>query len=142
MLDDMLRIGYILKRFPSLSQTFILNEILELEHQGVVVEILSLRKPRPEPTHSRLEELKARVCYLEDLTEPEHTSPLEQAANWVKTHRLQHLHAHFATSAAEFAMLMAKMARISYSFTAHARDIFHDKVDKLALVERIQFTSC
>lgn len=136
--DEKLRIGYILKRFPSLSQTFILNEILELEHQGVAVEILSLRRPRPEPTHSRLEALKAPVCYLEDLTEPEYTSPLEQAANWAKTRRLQHLHAHFATSAAEFAMLAAKAAEISYSFTAHARDIFHEKVDKAALAERIQ----
>ena len=31
------RIGYVLKRFPRLSETFVLNEILELERQGVDV---------------------------------------------------------------------------------------------------------
>lgn len=138
MTDEKLKIGYILKRFPSLSQTFILNEILELERQGVLVEILSLRKPRLEPTHASLDKLKASVSYLDDLPNPRKLSTAELAANWARTHRLQHLHAHFATSATEFAMLTAKIANMSYSFTAHARDIFHDKVDKSALAERIQ----
>ena len=32
-----LRVGYVLKKFPRISETFILNEILELERQGVTL---------------------------------------------------------------------------------------------------------
>ena len=34
-----LRVGYVLKVFPRLSETFVLGEILELERQGVEVEV-------------------------------------------------------------------------------------------------------
>lgn len=37
-------VGYILKMYPRFSETFILNELLELERQGVHVRIFSLRK--------------------------------------------------------------------------------------------------
>src|ERR1043165_6153574 len=36
------KIGYVLKRFPRLSETFILNEILELERLGSPLQIYSL----------------------------------------------------------------------------------------------------
>jgi len=41
---------------------------------------------------------------------------------------LRHLHAHFATLAATVARLAARFTGLSYSFTAHAKDIFHDSV--------------
>lgn len=135
---ETLRIGYILKRFPNLSQTFILNEILELERQGVLVEIVSLRTPRSEPTHSSLKKLKAQITYLEDEAKSSDSTVAEQVAVWAKSRQIQHLHAHFATSAAEIAMRSAKLANVGYSFTAHARDIYHEKVNQQALAIRIQ----
>jgi len=35
-------VGYIAKMFPRLSETFILNEVLELERQGLKLRIFSL----------------------------------------------------------------------------------------------------
>lgn len=134
-----LKIGYILKRFPNLSQTFILNEILELERQGVLVEIVSLRRPRLEPTHSAINKLKAQITYLEDTTKPLDSTVPELVADWAKSRQIQHLHAHFATSAAEIAMQSAGLAKIGYSFTAHARDIYHKKVNQYALARLIQY---
>ena len=64
-----LRIGYVLNRFPRLSQTFVLNEILELQRQGFEVEIFSLLRPPPELRHPALEELTAPVTYLPGLDE-------------------------------------------------------------------------
>ena len=58
------RIAYVLKRFPRLSETFILNEILELERQGVPVEIFSLMDPAEEVKHEALKRLQAQVTYL------------------------------------------------------------------------------
>jgi glycosyltransferase involved in cell wall biosynthesis len=41
---------------------------------------------------------------------------------------IRHLHAHFASSPASVARLASRFAGISYSFTAHAKDIFHEDV--------------
>src|SRR5215469_16973094 len=47
------RIGYVLKMFPRLSETFILNEILELERQGLALQIFSLKRPADSVTHAQ-----------------------------------------------------------------------------------------
>jgi colanic acid/amylovoran biosynthesis glycosyltransferase len=41
---------------------------------------------------------------------------------------IDHAHAHFATSAAELAMLVRLMNGPTYSVTAHAKDIWHEQV--------------
>lgn len=58
------RIGYILRKFPVLSETFILNEILELEAQGHEVEIFSIEKPNDPRFHKNLHLLKSQVTYV------------------------------------------------------------------------------
>ncbi|MFQ5498207.1 MAG: glycosyltransferase family 4 protein [Candidatus Zixiibacteriota bacterium] len=60
-------VGYVTKMFPRLSETFILNEILELERQGAKVTIFSIKKPSEGQFHPQLSQLKARVLYLEGL---------------------------------------------------------------------------
>ncbi len=62
-----LRIGYVVKMFPRISETFILNEILELERRGVKIVIFSIKKPNEGRFHPQLSKLKAKVLYLEDL---------------------------------------------------------------------------
>ena len=42
----MAKIGYVLKVFPRLSQTFIVNEIRAHEQAGIEVVIFSLKPPR------------------------------------------------------------------------------------------------
>jgi glycosyltransferase involved in cell wall biosynthesis len=62
-----LAVGYVLKRFPVLSETFILNEILALEARGVGVHIFSLERPNDPRFHDDLPKLKARVSYVPDI---------------------------------------------------------------------------
>jgi glycosyltransferase involved in cell wall biosynthesis len=62
-----LRIGYVAKMFPRLSETFVLNEILELERQGAEVVVFSAKKPNEGRFHPQLARLKAQVIYFEDL---------------------------------------------------------------------------
>jgi len=62
-----LKVAYILKRFPRLSETFILNEILELERRGVEVHIFSFLKPNDGKFHAKVASLKATVRYFDDL---------------------------------------------------------------------------
>src|SRR6266478_5140715 len=57
-------IGYILKMFPRLSETFIRNEILELERQGVDLLIFSLKRPTGEEADSADRCMQSPVIYL------------------------------------------------------------------------------
>ena len=58
------KIAYLLKTYPKLSETFILNEILGLEKLGWELEIFSLRQPTDEPVHPSVAEVKAKVTYV------------------------------------------------------------------------------
>jgi len=58
------RIAYLLKKFPRLSETFILNELLGLERAGLRPSVLSRRTPDDEPRHPELSELRADVELL------------------------------------------------------------------------------
>ncbi|MBA2571023.1 MAG: glycosyltransferase [Chloroflexi bacterium] len=56
-------VAYVLKVFPRLSETFILNEILELERQGTAVRIFSLR-PGEDALHADVGRVRGRVRYV------------------------------------------------------------------------------
>lgn len=59
------RIAYLLKTFPRLSETFILNEILGLERLGMDIQIFSLKRPAEgEPLHSAIAAVKGSVTYV------------------------------------------------------------------------------
>jgi colanic acid/amylovoran biosynthesis glycosyltransferase len=57
-------LGYVLKRFPRISETFVAAEILELERQGERVTIFALSRPEEPFAHGFLSELRAPVVYL------------------------------------------------------------------------------
>jgi len=57
-------LGYVLKRFPRISETFIAAELIELERQGERVTVFAVSRPEEPFTHGFLSELKAPVVYL------------------------------------------------------------------------------
>lgn len=59
---------------------------------------------------------------------------LAQAA---QQHGVTHLHAHFASVATTVARLAGAIAELPYSFTAHAKDIFHEDVDQQELEQKL-----
>jgi len=153
-----MKIGYVVKRYPRFSETFIVNETLAHEAAGWEVEIFSLLPPIDTHFQEQLARVRAPVTYLASeglkwrefwaaVTEAADVIPGacarleeargEKALNVYQALRLArsagvkgiaHLHAHFAGSATSVARLAACFAGISYSFTAHAKDIFHDSV--------------
>lgn len=161
------RIGYVLKMYPRFSETFILTEILAMEKRGVNLEIFSLRTPVDGHFHEALASVRAPVTYLpsvlrladlwdamrrgqsslggaltQALPELLAVSPPDAAhavelAQLVVAHRIDHLHAHFGSVATTVARLAARLAGITYSFTAHAKDIFHDEVDRADLRQKL-----
>ena len=57
-------LGMILKGYPRISESFISNEILLLEQQGIPIHIFSMRHPRESFSHKSVQQIKARVDYL------------------------------------------------------------------------------
>ena len=57
-------IGVVLKGYPRLSETFIAQELLELERAGFDLRIISLRHPTGKTTHPIHGEIRAPVSYL------------------------------------------------------------------------------
>lgn len=168
-------IGFLLKTYPKLSETFILNEILELEKQGLNLHIFSLRHPKEPRVHPSVAAVNASITYIPSLL-PKHDSSQEQALldahirlfqqdshTYLKTLQfylsrnedrrlheflqggylawelkklgITHLHAHFANVPATTAEIAQSFSGISYSITAHAKDIY--LTDKTALDRRM-----
>jgi len=57
-------IGYVLKRFPRISETFVAAEIIELERQGEQVTVFAVSRPDEPFSHAFVSDLKAKVVYL------------------------------------------------------------------------------
>ena len=159
------RVGYVLKVYPRFSETFILNEILAHERAGLSVEIFSLRPAVDGRFHDALARVRAPVTYVGRPRQPDElwteikaagragvlhqvTAVDDEAdadeifqalaiARAARERNIVHLHAHFATVATRVARLAAQLAGIPHSFTAHAKDIFHQDVREDALAHEI-----
>lgn len=175
------RVGYVLKRYPRYSETFVVNEILAHEAAGLEVEIFALRPPCDTHFQNTISQVRASVNYVRlpsqgrssaSLTTLSPTpasyfwAELQETAKlfpdvWAKLALAQgeparnvyqaawlaqevyrkgihHLHAHFGTVATGVARLAAHFAGIPYSFTAHAKDIFHESVEPSDLQRKLQ----
>jgi len=78
-------------------------------------------------------ELAAAVArHLAELTELEPDDALQavEVARQARMRGVTHLHAHFGSAATTIARLAGRLAGIPYSFTAHAKDIFHESVSR------------
>ncbi len=64
------QIGYILRSYPRLSQTFILNEILALEKIGVSIQIFALTNPHEKVVQMGVDQVQAQVHYLDEEIQP------------------------------------------------------------------------
>ena len=124
-----MRVGYVLKRFPRLSQTFVLHELLELQRRGTDVVVLAGRDGGEELTHPAVARLRAPVTYVG----PDAGAAASAVADAVAAHGITHLHAHFAGWAARVADAAATAAGVPFSLTAHATDIYRADVDAAAL---------
>ena len=165
------RICYFLKKYPTISETFLVNEMVELQRQGVHITIVAKKDSGLTVVHDKVKALQAQICYLPsssdlgasawsaqtvatygaeptilnrdslrgELTADEHATLIQASliGPYLTTLGIQHIHAHFATWAATAASYVNRITGIPYSFTAHAKDIYHQKVNPRGLAEKI-----
>ena len=156
------RVGYVLKRYPRLSETFIVSEISAREDAGEDIAIASLRPAGDPRFHPAVAAVRAPVTWVPEVhgaaalwevlrsahrdlpglpdalpellaLQPGDAAQVLHVARWVRAAGITHLHAHFATLATTVARLAGRITGVPYSFTAHAKDIFHSSVDHCAL---------
>src|SRR5215470_20150047 len=150
----MARFAYLFERFPSFGQTFCYREVAELDRQDIVPPIFSIRNPKDEPSQDWDTRIVERVHYLPEEKEvledvrraakkrnlgTDIVAALDEwgrRTDFLRLYqaiyvglRLQkmgidHVHAHFAGMAARTAFWINKFFSITFSFTAHANDIF------------------
>ena len=156
---DRPRVGYVLKMYPRLSETFIVNEILAHEAAGLRLEIFSLRAPVDSRFHETLGRVRAPVTYIpyhrfraSELWKSIQSAARRMPAVWdalrdasdaaaadvcqaihlamlVRERRIDHLHAHFMTVAAHTAHVVHLLTGLPYTVTAHAKDVYRTTVD-------------
>ncbi len=78
-------IAVILKGYPRLSETFIAQELLELERSGFTLHLFSLRHPTDTKTHPVHDEIAAGITYLPEYL---HQEPVRVFRSWLKARRL------------------------------------------------------
>ncbi|MGG5258220.1 glycosyltransferase family 4 protein [Phycicoccus avicenniae] len=59
-----MKVLYVLKRYPRLSETFVVRELVEVEQLGTEVLVDSLMPPEDGPRHAEVDRVRARVRYL------------------------------------------------------------------------------
>jgi glycosyltransferase involved in cell wall biosynthesis len=64
------QIGYLLRSYPRLSQTFVLNEILALEKIGVSLQIFALTNPHEKVVQMQVDQVQSPVHYLDADVQP------------------------------------------------------------------------
>lgn len=148
-----MKILYILDSFPKLSETFILNEIVEVQNKGVDVEVFAFSKPNETISHPNVSLVKRVVYYQKKI------NLLKWHFHFLRYHFLNyfktllfslnrdnqvlklfitkidfvfligeakpnHIHAHFGRQASDMAMLVNLLYGIPFTFTTHRYDIF------------------
>ena len=168
-----LRVAYLMSRFPKLSETFVLYEMLELERIGVRVEVFPLVREREASMQPGAEDFVERAhdlrltsrtvlaaqwywlrrrpgrylatwgrAILGNARSPKFlvrslvVVPLAAAfARRIEALDVDHVHAHWATHPALAAWVIGRLTGRTYSFTAHAHDIY---VERPMLAEKLR----
>jgi colanic acid/amylovoran biosynthesis glycosyltransferase len=171
----MANFAYLFERFPSFGQTFCYREVAELSRQDITPPIFSIRNPKDELPQDWDTRIVQRVHYLPEEKElldsvrlaskkgqinAQTIGALDQWGRQTDFLRLyqavyvglrlqqmgiRHVHAHFAGMATRTTYWISRFFPVTYSFTAHANDIFAPRdfeigLDKLVHAARVIVT--
>jgi glycosyltransferase involved in cell wall biosynthesis len=112
-----MRIAYVVKEFPVVSQTFIASELVELRRRGIELRILALERTPGSRPHRFV--TRAGLAGLTVWGRAAWAGAVHELAPEI-------LHAHFATEPAAAARELSAQMRIPFTFTAHGYDIYEE----------------
>lgn len=162
--DQPSQVAYIVLKFPTLSETFIVREIHALRDRGWQIDIYPLWRDDPDQVHPDVPSLLAHVRWTHPLSLAAFLATLTMLvrrpgrslsalglilsdlrrhprraiiglglfpvivwmASDLERRGVRHVHAHFASYPTLAANIIQRLTGISYSFTAHAFDLYVD----------------
>lgn len=117
-----INIAYLLVGFPTLSETFILNELRYLVENGYNIKVFCYVDPM-DPIELDFDLEVIRFDYI--------GNPQENLKKLLKEHKIDLIHTHFVyPPATEFTYPIAKELNIPFTVFAHAVDIFRKMCDE------------
>lgn len=117
------KVLYLLNAFPKLSETFVLNEIVELLSRGVDVQIIAMTNPCEAAINRKVlsYNLMQRTRWIGEGHRKLHLNPSELRKLYGD---VDLVHAHFASDAAILGAKIAKILGLPFTVTAHAYELF------------------
>jgi len=154
-----MKVAFVTWKFPALSNTFILNEIVEVLRRGFEVAIYSIDKSDDQVVHQDVERfaLLERTWFLQDFM-PDAAKCTQEfgsySADWLRDRvnsfrpvarhmrrtGVDVVHGCFANNSATVAMVTARLAGLPFTFECHAFDLFVDLLygdEKIAEARRV-----
>jgi colanic acid/amylovoran biosynthesis glycosyltransferase len=158
-------VAVLLSRFPSVTETFILREVIEMERQEQPVRLVPMLRESPPVVHEAAKPWTGRALHTPYLNRRILAAnvrallarPIDYAAlllrllagtlrrpgtlartlaifpksvflaGELEREGIRHVHAHFATHPTTMALIISRLAPITFSFTVHAHDIQLDR---------------
>src|ERR1051326_731429 len=159
-------IAVLMSRFPSITETFILREMIEMERQGMPVRVVSMIQETPPVLHDAVKPWIPRALFTPFLSARVFAANVRMfarqpfrylalvirliagtiarpltllktlaifpksvaIAEQLERENFRHVHAHYASSPATMALIIATLGRgITFSITVHAHDIQVDR---------------
>lgn len=116
-----INIAYVLQAFPTLSETFILNELKWLKKEGYNVKVFTYNKPEKLVEDLGFDLEIIHFDFREDL--------MDTLEKLLVIHEIDLMHTHFAYPTCNtYTYPLAEKLQIPFTFFAHAFDIFIKKV--------------
>jgi len=154
-----MKVAFVTWKFPALSNTFILNEIVEVLRRGFEVAIYSIDNSDEKVVHHDVERfgLLDRTWFLRDFLPDatkfstefdkysadwlrERTNSFRGLAEHMRRTGVDLVHGCFANNSATVAMVTARLAGLPFTFECHAYDLFVDLRygdEKIAAARRV-----
>lgn len=154
-----MKVAFCTWKFPALSNTFILNEIVEVLRRGFEVAIYSIDKSEDQVVHQDVARfgLLDRTWYVQDfmpeaakLTKEfdkystdwfrDRVNSFPAIADHMRRTGVDVVHGCFANNSATLAMVTARLAGLPFTFECHAYDLFVDLrygEEKIAAARRV-----
>lgn len=151
-----MKVGYILKYYPKLSETFVNEEIYQLIKCGKQVNIYSLIDCNRETKHNKVKfvlsksNLRSYSNNFKGLFSNLFNYPrlvfvipelfirtnIKKLIEDIKADSIQHLHTHFIWERAELVAFIAQKLNIPFTVTCHAKDIYVPNMGRILKISR------
>ena len=123
-----IKMAYVLAAFPTLSQTFVVNELRWLKHNGYDVKVFSFSNP----------EMPVDLDFDLEIIHFDSDDLLGNLEKLLIEHKIELIHTHFVYPVGTlFTFPVSQKLKIPFTLFAHAADIFKYEIDKINKISEV-----